>query len=243
MLVEGIELDENNMPKHLGIIMDGNSRWAKQNNLSRFEGHKQGVAALKKILNFSYDILKLDIISLYAFSIENWKRTKEEVSFLMKLFVHFYKNEFKEIKKRGVKVVHSGIKEGLSKSVLKMLNNMVEETKDYKNGVVNLAFNYGGRNEIINAVKKIVLDVKENKLDLNNIDEDLFSEYLSNPELPDPDLIIRTSGELRISNFLLWQVAYSEFYFTETYWPEFSPKHLVEAIYDFQKRDRRYGGR
>ncbi len=243
MLVEGFEIDENNLPNHIGIIMDGNYRWAQKNGLSRFDGHKNGVAALRNLLNFAYDVLHLNIISLYAFSIENWKRTKEEVSFLMRLFLHFYKNEFQDIKKRKVRIIHSGTDDNLPASIKKTLVKMSEETKDNTRGTINLAFNYGGRNEIVEAAKRLALDFKNDKIDIKNISENAFEKYLFHPDLPDPDLIIRTSGEQRISNFLLWQSAYSELYFTETLWPDFNPAALVEAISDYQKRERRFGGR
>ena len=243
MLIEGYEIDKTNLPVHIGIIMDGNGRWAETKRMPKVAGHKKGVDALRKVLNFAYDVLNLEIISLYAFSIENWKRSQNEVTNLMKLFSLFYRREFKEIKKRKVKVIHSGITDKLPDKTIKLLNKMQEETKDFDKGIVNLAFNYGGRNEIIEATKKILAETKNNKFDINDLNEETFKNFLFNPDIPDPDLIIRTSGELRMSNFLLWESAYSELYFCDTLWPDFGPSDLVKAIYDYQKRERRYGGR
>jgi undecaprenyl diphosphate synthase len=242
LLIEGFEIDLDKLPGHIGIIMDGNGRWAKSRKLPRIEGHRRGVASLRRLLNFAYDVLHLDIISVYAFSIENWKRSKSEVNNLMKLFGFFYKNEFKEIKKRKVRLVHSGEKEGLSEKVLKMLNEMEEETKDFDKGTINLVFNYGGRQEIINGIKRVLSDLEKGVLKSESLDEKSFKNYLYQPLLPDPDLVIRTSGELRISNFLLWEIAYSELYFSDKNWPDFEPKDLTKAIYEYQKRERRFGG-
>ncbi len=242
MFVHGYEIDENKLPRHIGIIMDGNRRWAKINEKNKLDGHKQGVKALQETLNFAYDILHLEIISLYSFSTENWERTKTEVNFLMRLFSLFYKNEFKEIVNKEVKVLHSGLKHGLSNNTLNILDKMQEQTKNFKQGIINLAFNYGGRQEIICGIKKVIQDFEQGKLNPDDLDANYFKNYLFNPDLPDPDLIIRTSGERRLSNFLLWQSAYSELYFTDILWPDFGPKHLACAIFDYQQRDRRFGG-
>jgi len=223
--------------------MDGNSRWAKANHLVREKGHKKGVETLKDILLYAYDTLKLNAISMYAFSIENWNRSQKEVGYLMRLFAHFYKNEFQEIKKRKVKVIHSGILTRLSDKTIKIIQKMKDETKDLDKGILNLVFNYGGRNELIEATKKIASDYKNDKINLEQLNDELFKSYLFNPELPDVDLVIRTSGEMRISNFLLWQIAYAEFYFTDILWPDFKPVDLIKAIHCYQNRERRFGGR
>ncbi len=242
MLIHGFEIDETNLPRHIGIIMDGNRRWAVKNNKKKLEGHRQGITALRELLNFAYDILHLEIISLYSFSTENWDRNTTEVSFLMKLFSYFYRYDFKEIVKKKVKIIHSGFEENLPARTVKILNKMTEQTKDYDKGIINLAFNYGGRQEIIAGIKKLFGDIKSGSITEEEITSQTFSNYLFHPDIPDPDLIIRTSGEIRLSNFLLWQSAYSELYFTDIYWPDFKPANLTKAIYEYQQRERRYGG-
>ncbi|MCI6152570.1 MAG: isoprenyl transferase [Fusobacterium perfoetens] len=223
-----------NIPKHIGIIMDGNGRWAKSKNRPRVFGHKAGAAALRKIVEHCRRI-GVEYLTVYAFSTENWKRSQEEVNALMTLFKTYINSERKMLLDNNVRFMVSGRKEGVSESLLKAIEKLQEETsKDYKM-TLNIAFNYGGRAEIIDAIKKIKDSQEE-------VTEENFSKYLYN-DLPDPELIIRTSGEFRISNFLLWQIAYSEFYITDTYWPDFDEKELEKAIYSYNKRERRFGGR
>lgn len=229
----------NKIPKHVAIIMDGNGRWAQKRGLKRTKGHQKGAEALKKISEYVYD-KNIKVLSVFAFSTENWKRDKEEVDYLMDLFIKAFKENFDVVKKKGVKVIFSGIKDKLSDKVIKTMEKMTEETKDNTNGIFNICLNYGGQDEIINATKKISKDVKNGIIDYNDINQDLFGKYLFN-DLPPIDLLIRTSGEYRISNFMLWQMAYAEFYFTDTLWPDFDEKEMDKAIDSYNKRDRRFG--
>lgn len=228
------------VPKHVAIIMDGNGRWAQKRGLKRTKGHQKGADVLKEISEYVYD-KGIEILSVFAFSTENWKRDKEEVDYLMDLFLKAFKKNFESIKKKGVKVVFSGVKNKLSDKVLKAMEKMTLETKDNKNGIFNICLNYGGQDEIVEATKKICNDIKENKIDISDINSDVFNSYMFN-ELPPVDLMIRTSGECRISNFMLWQLAYSELYFTDVLWPDFNKEELDKAIESFNNRDRRFGG-
>lgn len=230
---------DNKIPKHVAIIMDGNGRWAQKRGLKRTKGHQKGAEALKKISEYVYD-KNIKVLSAFAFSTENWKRDKEEVDYLMDLFIKAFKENFDVVKKKGVKVIFSGIKDKLSDKVIKTMEKMTEETKDNTNGIFNICLNYGGQDEIINATKKISKDVKDGIIDYNDINQDLFGKYLFN-DLPPIDLLIRTSGEYRISNFMLWQMAYAELYFTDTLWPDFDEKEMDKAIDSYNKRDRRFG--
>lgn len=230
---------DNKIPNHVAIIMDGNGRWAQKRGLKRTKGHQKGAEALKKISEYVYD-KNIKVLSVFAFSTENWKRDKEEVDYLMDLFIKAFKENFDVVKKKGVKVIFSGIKDKLSDKVIKTMEKMTEETKDNTNGIFNICLNYGGQDEIINATKKISKDVKDGIIDYNDINQDLFGKYLFN-DLPPIDLLIRTSGEYRISNFMLWQMAYAEFYFTDTLWPDFDEKEMDKAIDSYNKRDRRFG--
>lgn len=230
---------DNKVPNHVAIIMDGNGRWAQKRGLKRTKGHQKGADVLKKISEYVYD-KKIKVLSIFAFSTENWKRDKEEVDYLMNLFLTAFKNNFEAIKKKGVKVIFSGVKNKLSNKVINAMHKMMEETKNNKNGIFNICLNYGGQDEIVEATKKICEDVSENKLKIEEINKEIFSKYLFN-DLPPIDLMIRTSGEYRISNFMLWQLAYSELYFTDTLWPDFNEKEFDKAIDSFNKRDRRFG--
>lgn len=225
---------EKNIPKHIAIIMDGNGRWAKKRNLARTFGHMEGAKSLRKIIEYSAKI-GVKYLTVYAFSTENWKREEKEVSTLMNLFLKYIKNERKTLEKNKIRFFVSGKKENISEKLLKEIENLKEITKNNDRMTLNIAFNYGGRQEIIDGINKIL---KENK---EKIAEEEFTKYLYN-DFPDPDLIIRTSGEFRISNFLLWQLAYSEFYITDTLWPDFNEAELDKAIESFNKRDRRFGG-
>lgn len=222
------------VPNHIAIIMDGNGRWAKEKGMPRTYGHKAGADTLRKILT-SCGELGIKYLTVYAFSTENWKRAKEEVDTLMFLFKTYLKNEKKLLMKNNVKFLVSGRKEGVSKDLLAEISKLEEATKGNTGITLNIAFNYGGRAELVDAIKEIV---KNNE---KEITEETVEKYLYN-QLPDPELLIRTSGEMRISNFLLWQIAYSEIYVTDAYWPDFNKDELIKAIESYQKRDRRFGG-
>lgn len=223
-----------NIPNHIAIIMDGNGRWAKEKNRPRVFGHKAGADTLRKIVKYCGNI-GVKYLTVYAFSTENWKRSQEEVSALMTLFKTYINSEKKILLENKVRFMVSGREEGVSESLLKAIRELERETsKDYKM-TLNIAFNYGGRAEIIDAIKKAREMGEE-------ITEENFSKFLYN-DIPDPELIIRTSGEFRISNFLLWQLAYSEIYITDVYWPDFDEKELDKAIESYNKRERRFGGR
>jgi len=235
---------DGDIPKHIAIIMDGNGRWAQARRLPRIAGHKEGMNNVKKITTHASK-LGVKVLTLYAFSTENWKRPSSEVDFLMKLPVDFFDVFVPELVKENVKVNVMGYKEYLPAHTQKAVENAIEQTKNNTGMVLNFALNYGSRAEILTAVNTIVKEAKEGRLS-NEIDEETFSEYLMTASLKkdvrDPDLLIRTSGEERISNFLLWQIAYSELFFTDSYWPDFSLENLEEAIGSFQKRQRRFGG-
>lgn len=225
-----------NRLNHLAIIVDGNGRWAKSIGKIRSYGHLKGYENLKKIINYVNDNLDIKYISLFIFSTENFKRSKDEVDYLMNLFKKGFKEEKDVYIKKNMKVVFSYKKEGLSKDIISIIEEVESSTKTNTGLVVNFCLNYGGRSEIVDACKKIIDD----KIDKNDITEDLFKDYLYN-KLPDIDLMIRTSGEQRISNFMLWSLSYSELYFTKTYFPAFTTNELLEIIDDFNNRDRRYG--
>lgn len=240
---ENIELvlDKNNIPKHIAIIMDGNGRWAKKRKLPRTMGHKAGVETIRRVLKESH-VLGIQYLTLYAFSTENWRRPDDEVSALMRLLVEYLRSELAELNRNGVVIRVLGDIGKLPKDAQNEILYAVEVTKDNKGVVLNIAFNYGGRDEIIRAVKLVSEEVKSGNINIDDINEEVFEKYLYTSNTPDPDLIIRPSGEQRISNFLLWQCAYSEFWYSNVCWPDFKKEHLHEAIYDYQHRDRRYGG-
>lgn len=234
------ELNEN-IPKHIAIIMDGNRRWAKEKGLKASEGHKEGAKTLEKIAKYCSDV-GIKYLTVYAFSTENWKRPKDEVNALMNLLVQYLKSEVGELHKNGVILRVLGDISQLQEECRKEIEDSIELTKNNTGLVLNVAFNYGGRDEIVRAVKNIVTDIENGKINKEDITKERFSDYLYTNNCPDPDLIIRPSGEQRISNFLLWQCAYSEFWYSNVNWPDFSEKDLQKAIYDYQNRDRRYGG-
>ncbi|WP_097025504.1 isoprenyl transferase [Clostridium peptidivorans] len=238
---EDISLDENNIPRHIAIIMDGNGRWAKQRNLPRPMGHKAGVENIRQIVKECSN-LGVKYLTLYAFSTENWKRPAEEVNALMKLLVEYLKKEVEELHQNKVVVKSIGEIENLPSICREELKNAYEKTKNNTGLVLNLALNYGGRDEILRGIKLLYEDLNMEKIMLEDMDSEMFSKYLYTKDMPDPDLIIRPSGEQRISNFLLWQCAYSEFWYSDIKWPDFKKEHLHKAIYDFQNRDRRFGG-
>ena len=225
---------EKQIPNHIAIIMDGNGRWAKKKGLPRTFGHKEGAVALRKIITHAAKI-GVKYLTVYAFSTENWKRSQDEVSALMFLFKSYIKNEEKNIMENNIRFMVSGRRENVSKSLLEAIDNLQEKSKNNSGLTFNIAFNYGGRAEILDAVNRILRSGR------TEITEEEFSKYLYN-NIPDPELLIRTSGELRISNFLLWQIAYSEIYITDTLWPDFDEKELDKAIESYNKRERRFGG-
>ena len=235
---EIVNLD--NLPEHIAIIMDGNRRWAKKNNLTTPQGHKEGAENLKRISKFA-NKLGIKYLTVYAFSTENWKRSKEEVGAIMKL-LNFYILDFFKSYDENIKVNVIGRMSDIPDDLQKEIKSVEEKTKDNTGLVLNIAFNYGGRDEIVSAVKNIARDVVEGKIKIEEITEDTVSNNLYTANQPDPDLLIRTSGEERISNFLPWQISYSEFVFTDKYWPEYSNTDLLESIQIYQKRTRRFGG-
>lgn len=235
------EIDLDNTPSHIAIIMDGNGRWAKSRFLPRAAGHKAGVETIRKVIK-ECSRLNVSHLTLYAFSTENWKRPKLEVDTLMTLLSSYLKSEIKELHKNNVKVTTIGDMSKLPDICVEELEKAYELTK-YNTGVnLNLALNYGSRYDITLALKNILNDLKDSNIHIDDISEELISDYLSTKYLKDPDLIIRTSGEQRLSNFLLWEAAYSEFYFTDTLWPDFDENELRKAIYEYQNRERRFGG-
>ncbi len=228
------------IPHHVAIIMDGNGRWAEKRGLKRTKGHQKGAETLKKISEYIFD-KKVKILSVFAFSTENWKRDKEEVDYLMDLFLKSFKDNFDSLKKKGVKIIFSGVKYKLSDKVINAMNKMMKETENNANGIFNICLNYGGRIEIVEATKKICTDVLNNKISIDDITEECYNKYLFN-DLEPIDLMIRTSGEYRLSNFMLWQMAYSELYFTNTLWPDFDEKEFDNALDVYNNRERRFGG-
>ena len=229
-----------NLPEHIAIIMDGNRRWAKKNNLTTPQGHKEGAENLKRISKYANKI-GIKYMTVYAFSTENWKRSKEEVSAIMKL-LKFYIFDFFKSDDNNIKVKVIGRTEDLPKDLYEEIKKVEEKTKNNTGMILNIAFNYGGRDELVTATRKIAQKVVSGELNIEDINENLISDNLYTAGQPDPDLMIRTSGEERISNFLPWQISYSEFVFTEKYWPEYSEKDLLESIQIYQKRTRRFGG-
>lgn len=234
------ELLPSQMPVHIGFIMDGNGRWAKKRGFPRKFGHREGAKSFERIVNYCKDI-GIQYISFYAFSTENWKRPKDEVEAIINLF-RKYIDDVREHIDDNVKVVFLGDKSVFDDELRRKMIKLENDSKDFTAMTLLIAVNYGGRDEIVRAVKKIAEQVKRNQLDVSTIDEGLFSRYLDTRGVPDVDLLIRPSGEMRLSNFLVWQCAYAEFYFTNVLWPDFSPKELDKAILDYSKRGRRFGG-
>lgn len=228
--------------QHVAIIMDGNGRWAKKKGLTRTQGHYAGSKNVKRIVKACIKN-NIKYLTLYAFSTENWKRPKREINILMNLLARFIKDETKEFHENNVRLLVSGDIFRMPVNLQKEIKKVIDLTENNKKLIVNVCLNYGSRDEILRAVKNIAVDYKKNKLKLNNMDEKLFQRYLYNGALmPDPDLLIRTSGELRISNFLLWQIAYSELYFTDIFWPDFNENKFQKAVENYYNRNRRFGG-
>ncbi|GBG56263.1 isoprenyl transferase [Sporomusaceae bacterium FL31] len=234
-------LDPTRIPAHIAIIMDGNGRWAQRQGLIRTFGHRAGVESLRDIVKTASQI-GVKVLTAYAFSTENWKRPDEEVNFLMSLFSEYLDNEIDELDQNQVQIRFIGKIDELAVALQHKIENAQTRTKKNCGLILNLAVNYGGRAEITRAVQIIADKVQSGELKPQDITDNTIQNYLYTQQLPDPDLLIRPSGDLRISNFLLWQSAYSEFWFTDINWPDFKPEHLVQAINDYQKRDRRFGG-
>ena len=235
-------MEEKLLPKHIAIIMDGNRRWAKEKGLDYRLGHKEGAEALRRIAKYA-NKLGVKYLTVYAFSTENWKRTKEEVGALMLLLQKYLEEFLSSDDFENIKVNMLGNIADLDTGLQKSINKIIEKTKNNTGLVLNIAFNYGGRDEIVRAVRKIAEEVKEDKINVEDIDEQTISNSLYTAGQLEPDLLIRTSGEQRLSNFLLWQLAYTEFYFVQKYWPDFSEQDLDEAISVFEKRNRKFGGK
>ena len=236
------EIDLKNLPKHIAIIMDGNRRWAKARGLTTKDGHKAGSKNLDNIATFCNEI-GIKYLTLYAFSTENWKRTQEEVSALMFILKANLDSMLRKLDLKNIKIRVIGEKENIPPDIQKKIDKLVEKTKNNTGLVLNIAFNYGGRAELVHSTKVIAEKVKSGEIDIEDINEKLISDSIYTAGQPDPDLMIRTSHELRTSNFLPWQLTYSEFYFPDKHWPEFDREDLIEAIKIYQKRNRRFGGR
>ena len=236
------EIDMQNLPKHIAIIMDGNRRWAKDLGLSTKEGHKAGAKNLEKIALFCND-LGIKYLTVYAFSTENWKRTKEEVSALMFILKANLDSMLRKADLKNIKIRVIGEKENIPSDIQEKIDKLVEKTKENTGLVLNIAFNYGGRAELVHACKSIAEKIKNGEMNIADINEQTISDNIYTANQPDPDLMIRTSRELRTSNFLPWQLTYSEFYFPDKHWPGFDENDLIEAIQVYQKRNRRFGGR
>lgn len=228
-----MKLDNIKIPCHVGIIMDGNGRWAKERGLNRSKGHEAGYKTLKTTAKYILDS-GVKVLSVFAFSTENFNRPKEEVDFLMNLFIKGFKKDSAFFNKENIKVVFSGRKEPLKKDIIKTMEYLSESTKNNTKGILNICLNYGGRSEIVDAVNHIIKD------NLKEVDEEVINNYLYN-KLPDIDLLIRTSGEVRISNFMLWQLSYAELYFPKCYFPDFNQEEFDKALLEYTKRDRRFG--
>jgi undecaprenyl diphosphate synthase len=234
------KIDLGKLPQHIAIIMDGNGRWAEKHAFGRIAGHRRGANSVKAVVKACREI-GIKYLTLYAFSVENWLRPREEVDALMGLLDKFLRSELDEMLRNGIRLVAIGDIGSLSGPLRNMLEEAMEKTAHNEGMVLNLALSYGGRDEIVAAVKGILKDCQTGKITPQALTKELFSTYLYTADIPDPDLLIRTSGEYRLSNFLLWQSAYTEFYFSDVLWPDFRRRHLLEAIAEFQRRERRFG--
>jgi undecaprenyl diphosphate synthase len=237
------QLDRARMPTHIAIIMDGNGRWARERGLSVHHGHQAGRAAVKRVIKASLQ-LGIPYLTVYAFSTENWRRPASEVNFLMKLLEQAIEEELAELKRHGVRVrVIGRLDKKLPEALVRKVQRVIEETKHNRKLTFTVALNYGGRAEIIDAVRRLAYEAAAGRLDPLSINEENFHKFLYTNGTPDPDLVIRTGGEMRLSNFLLWQLAYAEFISTPIYWPDFDRRDLIRAIVEYQRRERRFGGR
>jgi len=235
------KINRDNIPEHVAFIMDGNGRWAQKRNLLRNEGHKQGVETLRQVVSSSND-LGFKIVTFYAFSTENWKRPSSEVYFLLNLPEMYLEKNLPELMENNVHITVIGDLEILPEATRAPIEKALEKTRENTGMILNLAINYGGRAEILMAARKLAEKANRGELNPDNIDEKIFEEQLYTSGFRDPDLLVRTSGEQRISNFLLWQLAYTELWYTSVYWPEFTRRHLIQAVLEYQRRQRRYGG-
>lgn len=233
-------MQTSNIPRHVAIIMDGNGRWAKRQHLTRTQGHAEGIKRVEEIVAAAQKI-GIKVLTLFTFSTENWRRPESEIVLLMSMLTTVLQQKIKTLKENNVRFRVIGREENIPGAVLKTFQTAIDETKNNTGLIVNLAFNYGSRQEIIDAVKGIATAVEKKSLSIADIDEKTITQFLYTKDLPDPDLLIRTSGEKRISNFLLWQLSYSELYFTDKFWPDFTEEEFAKAIADYQKRERRYG--
>jgi undecaprenyl diphosphate synthase len=233
-------IDKDRLPKHVAVIMDGNGRWAGMRKLPRVAGHRAGIESVRDIVESSAR-LGLQVLTLYAFSVENWKRPRKEIRTLMNLLKEYVRLELRNVHKNNIKFQAIGRIEELDESVRSELQRAIRTTKGNTGMILNVALNYSGRAELVDTFNRLLREIKLNG-HKHPVSEELISQFLYTSGIPDPDLLIRTSGEMRISNFLLWQIAYSEIYITPTFWPDFRRKHLIEAILEYQRRDRRYGG-
>ena len=231
---------KNDIPKHLAIIMDGNGRWAESKGKNRIHGHSHGVKAVREVVEEAVQ-LKVEYLTLYAFSTENWSRPKEEIGVLMKLLVNTLRSEFEKLLQNRIKLNVIGNIGQLPEIVQNELEYVMKQTQNNSEMTLTLALSYGGREELANVLKQLVIKVKNNIISAENINQSIINEHLYTQNLPDVDLLIRTSGEKRISNFMLWQIAYAELYFSKVLWPDFTKDHLHEALVSYQKRERRFG--
>lgn len=234
------QLDQDALPRHVAVIMDGNGRWASQRGLPRIAGHREGLVAVRDVLNAFY-LLRIPIVTVYAFSQENWNRPQAEIDLLMTLLEEFLHQERQTFQERKTRFFPIGLLNELPDSTQDLVHAVAQETGHFTDHTVAVALSYGGRSEIIDATNRLIEDVQCGKVPAGCVHETQFEQYLSTAGLPDPDLLIRTSGEARISNFLLWQIAYTELYFTKTLWPDFRRRDVLLALLDYQKRDRRFG--
>lgn len=233
-------LDKNNIPRHIAFIMDGNGRWAKEKGLSRTAGHRAGIERVKEIADAAKE-LGIEAVTFFAFSTENWQRPRKEINMLMRYLDNFLDKQINELRKKNIRIIVIGQDEPLPKYLQAKINAAHNRTQDNRGFTIVLAVNYGSRQEIVDAVKKIVDSVISGRINIDNLNENEFSRHLYTAGLPDPDLLIRTSGEMRLSNFLLWQLSYAELYFPKIYWPDFGKDELKKAIQVYQGRNRRFG--
>ena len=233
---------KDKLPQHLAIIMDGNGRWAKKRGLPRSAGHKEGAKSVRRVITSCLDF-NIPILTIYAFSTENWKRPKQEIVYLLKLFERFLSKEKVNLIKNNIKINFMGRLNNLPDSLAEKMKDLHESTMRNNKLILNVAINYGGRAEIVDALKSIALKIEEKKLNIEEINENTIRDNLYTQNLPEPDLLIRTAGEMRISNFMIWQIAYTELWVSPVYWPDFDENNLIEAIRNYQKRVRKYGGK
>jgi undecaprenyl diphosphate synthase len=233
-------LNRDRIPRHVAIIMDGNGRWAQARGISRNEGHKKGLDALRTVIRAAND-LGIRWLTLYAFSLENWNRPKLEVASLMGLLERYLELEIDEVMETGIRLRAIGRPDRLPKRLRAKVDRAIERTQGNSNMTLVFALSYGGRSEIVDAARKLLREAELGKIDPESLDEKTFAAYLYDPEVPDPDLLIRTGAELRVSNFLLWQIAYTEIYSTDVMWPDFGERELIDAVRDYQSRERRFG--